>query len=76
MLKKNGIWQTYLLYPIGVYQYAKNYQNIPKSSSAMAVFITDHGRTDGCPHTRMGIYVAADYEPFQCILMGFIPLAT
>ena len=31
---------------IGIYQYAKNDQNIPKTLSAKAI-LTDHGQTDG-----------------------------
>ena len=29
-----------------------------------------------CLGEQIGIYVAADYGQFQCILIGFMPLAT
>ena len=36
--KKSGIWQTYWLDLVSIYQYAKNYQNILNGLSAMANF--------------------------------------
>ena len=38
LAKKNGIWQVCWLDLVSIYQYAKNYQNIPSSLSTRVIF--------------------------------------